>query len=34
MKKETIKAVKPTISVVKANSSSFACASGTCHCSA
>jgi len=34
MKKETTKNVKPTITVVKANSSSFACASGTCHCSA
>lgn len=34
MKKETKKEVKPSISVVKASSSSFACASGTCHCSA
>lgn len=32
MKKGTTKAVKPTISVAQANSSSFACASGTCHC--
>lgn len=34
MKKETTKKVKPTITVVKAKSSSFACASGICHCSA
>lgn len=34
MKKETTKVVKPTITVVSASKSSFACASGTCHCSA
>ncbi len=34
MKKGTTKIVKPTVTVVKASSSSFACASGTCHCSA
>ena len=34
MKKVTKKAVKPTITVVKKSSSTFACASGTCHCSA
>ena len=30
---KTTKTVKPTITVIVPGSSTFACASGTCHCS-